>query len=83
MAWAATGLPARTTGLCARTSHYRSTSGSVRQPAVAPITWYGGGIPKAWGGGISKTRRVTQPAGVEVEAAAARPPAWKWPDRGR
>jgi hypothetical protein len=30
----------------------------------------GGGVPTAW--------RVTQPTGVEVEAAA-RPPAWKWP----
>jgi hypothetical protein len=69
-ALAATGLLARTTGLRAWTSHYRSTSGPVgsRQPAVAPTAWCGGGVPTARGGGVPTARRVTQPAGVEVAA---------------
>jgi hypothetical protein len=62
-------------GLRARTSHYLSTSGLVesRQPAVVPTAWCGGGIPAARGGGVSMARRVMQPAGVEVEAAAVDP----------
>jgi hypothetical protein len=40
---------------------------------VAPTTWCGGGVPAAQGRGVPTTRRVTQPASVEVEAAAADP----------
>jgi hypothetical protein len=40
---------------------------------VAPTAWCGGGVPAARGGGVPTARRVTQPASVEVEAAAADP----------
>jgi hypothetical protein len=44
-----------------------------RQPALAPTTWFGGGVSVARGKGVLTTRRVTQPAGMEVEATETDP----------
>jgi hypothetical protein len=89
MAWAETGLPVRTMGLRARTSHYRSTSGPVgsRQPAVAPTAWCGGGVPAARGGGVPTEGAATCWCGGGGGGdcggpRAARPLAWKWPGEG-
>jgi hypothetical protein len=40
---------------------------------VASTAWCGDGVPAARGRGVPTARRVTQPVGVEVEAAVVDP----------